>query len=150
MISSDRLEMDEAKQLAVFSGRVEAVEGEMRLTARRMTVRYLPAENGRNKRELIQEIYAQGDVTLKQGDTEGNASEARYQVGQRRLEMIGKSEPASVRFGKDHVRGARIKVTLNANRQVKNVRVDGGATGGRVTMKIIPGQERAGAGDQQP
>ena len=80
-IQADRLEVDQEKQIAVFSGQVDAVQGDMTLRADRLRVFYTdadarPANTGNQAQDQsIRRIEAEGSVLLTQpGETaEGDA-----------------------------------------------------------------------------
>ncbi|SNT68629.1 lipopolysaccharide transport periplasmic protein LptA [Paracoccus seriniphilus] len=74
-VAADRLEVDQADGNAVFTGNVVIGQGEMRLSADRVTVEYANEEQSR-----IRSMHAVGNVVLVSGGDAAEAREAVYQV----------------------------------------------------------------------
>ncbi|MEG3639398.1 LptA/OstA family protein [Magnetococcus sp. PR-3] len=136
-ISADQLEMNDVKQIAIFKGNVHAEEGAMQLFSDRMSVRYRPSKPGSNKQDRIREILATGNVVLRQGEHIGRADVAKYNVKGRSLILEGKKRTAVVQRNKDRLEGQKILLQMDENRQIKNVKVEGGRRG-RVSAVITP------------
>ncbi|MBF0417921.1 MAG: lipopolysaccharide transport periplasmic protein LptA [Magnetococcales bacterium] len=133
-ITSDRLEMDDKNQVAIFSGHVVADDGRMRLNADRMTVRYDKRMKGNGG---VREVKAEGRVTIQQDRDHGTADVALYQVEKRVVELTGIERDATVRRGDDQLTGKRILVTLNTQQRIDKVSVQGGENR-RVSARITP------------
>lgn len=133
-ITSDRLEMDDKNQVAIFSGHVVADDGRMRLTSEKMTVRYDKRMKGNGG---VREVKAEGRVTIQQERDHGTADVALYQVDKRVVELIGNERDATVRRGDDQLTGKRILVTLNPQQRIDKVSVQG-AENRRVSARITP------------
>ncbi|MBF0588213.1 MAG: hypothetical protein HQL53_03715 [Magnetococcales bacterium] len=138
-ISSDRLEMNDTRQVAVFIGRVRVAEGQMKLNADRMEVYYARGHGGQQMGR-VREIRARGHVKLVQGKNHGVARVARYDVGNQLLWLEGspkrkKGGNAKLRFGDDRLEGRKIRMEMGADRRIRKVRVVGSSTG-RVKVSI--------------
>ncbi|MBF0263441.1 MAG: hypothetical protein HQL97_16570, partial [Magnetococcales bacterium] len=133
-ITSDRLEMDDKNQVAIFSGHVVADDGRMRLSAEKMTVRYDKRMKGNGG---VREVKAEGRVTIQQERDHGTADVALYQVDKRVVELVGNERDATVRRGDDQLTGKRILVTLNNHQRIDKVSVQG-AENRRVSARITP------------
>lgn len=142
VITSDSLEMDDNAQVAVFTGDVRAEERQMQLTSDRMTVNYHRDTTGLSAgkpggRGGIDFIRAEGHVILLQGDTRGTAERMVYRVEDQTLEMLGIRRDASIRRGKDRLKGKKILLTLDSDRSISKVSVQGGDRR-RVSARITP------------
>ncbi|MBF0177941.1 MAG: LptA/OstA family protein [Magnetococcales bacterium] len=120
-ITSDRLEMDDKGRVATFSGHVLAVEGEMRLRADQMQVRYTAPAAQETQKVRIQDVQATGHVVLDQADYHGTADVAIYRMEARTVELLGQSGHAVVQQGGNRLEGERILLSLTADRRLEKV-----------------------------
>ncbi len=142
-INSDRLEMDEKKQVAIFSGRVRAKDGGMRLAADRMTVYYYRKGKGRGIKANssgVREVRAEGRVKLEEGKNRGSAERMVYRIGKQTLELLGREKNAIIQYGDDRLEGKQIVLTIGADRHIQKVSVRGGDRK-RVSARITPSGE---------
>ena len=142
VITSDRLEMDGKKNVAIFFGDVRAEERQMRLSADKMIVHYYRSKTASNKKKLVGQggihtIKAKGHVVLVQGKSRGTAEEMVYKVKEQTLEMLGMKKDASIRHGNDRLQGKKILLTLGSDRSILRVSVQGGGRR-RVSARITP------------
>jgi len=86
-ITADELTVDQQTGQAVFVGNVVAGQGELRLSAGRIQVKYAQ-ENGQQTGE-IDEIFASGGVTFVNGAEAAEARQAVYSVGAAEIVMTG-------------------------------------------------------------
>lgn len=150
VITSDRLEMDDSKQEAIFLGNVQADEQKMHLSADTMKVSYFRNEKGSNPaleksgkpQGGVNTVKAEGRVILLQGGSRGTAEKMIYKVKERTLEMLGINKDASILHEKDRLEGKQILLTLGADRSILKVSVHGGHQG-RVSARITPSEENA-------
>ncbi|MEO5365049.1 MAG: hypothetical protein H7831_01560 [Magnetococcus sp. WYHC-3] len=152
VVTADRLEMDDAKGTAVFSGNVLAVEREMSLSAERMVVLYRNTRS-KTRRNRIHEIHAEGWVILKQGEHLGTAAKARYTVADRILELIGAAPDnpgrhggAMIQRGEDRLVGETIRLSLDERGGIEKMSVKSGKGGERVRARISSATSSAAAG----
>ena len=84
-VASDRLEVDQADGTAIFSGNVLVTQGALRLAANRIRVVYAgEANEGR-----IQELRAEGNVTLANDAEAAEADAAVYDIDAGSVVMTG-------------------------------------------------------------
>lgn len=138
-IDADRMEMDDKRQTAVFSGKVRAKDGQMRLTADQMTVHYFK-KGGKNRRSGVREVLARGHVTLVEGNNRGFADRMVYRIRQQTLELLGGTKNAEITYGDDRLAGKQIVLTIGRDRHIEKVSVVGGNSK-RVSARITPSGE---------
>lgn len=83
-VSADALSVDQTDGTATFTGNVVIGQGEMRLSADRVSVVY--AEGDRRR---IRSLEASGGVTLVSGEDAAEAAEARYDVESGTVTLTG-------------------------------------------------------------
>jgi lipopolysaccharide export system protein LptA len=125
-VAADRIEVQDRANRAIFSGNVQARQGNMTLNAARLTVVYAGGQDVR-----IQRLEASGGVTLRTPTETARSQFAIYDVPRRIVTMIG---GVTLDQGANHVQGARLALDLDSHRAV----MDGGAGsgGGRVTGRF--------------
>lgn len=133
-VSADRIEVQDRADRAIFSGSVDARQGNLRMTAARLTVAY-----ANNSGIQIQRLEASGGVTLRTPSETATSSFAIYDLDRRIVTMIG---GVTLVQGANRVQGARLVLDLDSHRAV----MDGGtaASGGRVTGRFTVPARRAG------
>ncbi len=153
-ISSDTLEVDQQKQIAVFTGNVIAIQGDMRLRSNRMDVYYTkkegaeaaapkpatPAVPGAGQ-SAISKIVVEGSVVLATPDESAQGAHGIYQVDQKTLHL---TENVILTRGQNILRGTRLDYNLETGRSV--ILGAGTATipasnGGRVRGVFVPGDD---------
>lgn len=82
-VTSDNLAVDQNTGTAVFTGNVLIGQGEMRLAAPRVLVKYYQDQSG------IERLEATGGVTLVSGPDAAEASRADYNIATGMIEMRG-------------------------------------------------------------
>lgn len=83
-VAADHLAVDQGDGSAVFTGNVVIGQGEMRLSAERVTVAY--AEGGQSR---IRSLHAAGKVTLVSGADAAEAADAVYDVESGHVTLSG-------------------------------------------------------------
>jgi len=132
-VASDRIEVQDRADRAIFSGNVEVRQGNLRLNSSRLTVAY--ADTGGIQ---IQRLEASGGVTLRSPTETARGQFAIYDIDRRIVTMIG---GVSLDRGANHIQGGRLVLDLTTGRAV----MDGGATrsdGGRVTGRFTVPQRQ--------
>lgn len=117
-VASDRIEVQDRADRAVFSGNVVATQADLTLKAPRLTVAY--SNSGGIE---IQRIDATGGVTLNSPSETAVGQYAIYDLDSRLITMIG---GVTLTRGDSHVQGGRLVIDLNTGRAV----LDGSAVGG--------------------
>jgi lipopolysaccharide export system protein LptA len=131
-VTSDRIELQDRADRAVFVGRVHATQGDMTMDSARMTVAYRRAPQPGADPE-IQRIDASGGVTVVDPSERATGSYGIYDLDRRLITLLG---GVKLVRGDNVVNGARLVIDLNTGRST----VDGNAVGG------APGATSAAAG----
>jgi len=118
-VTSDRIELSDRENRAVFVGRVHAVQGDMTMDAGRMTVAYRKGAGGDLE---IQRIDASGGVTVVDPSERAKGSFGVYDIDRRLITLVG---GVSLTRGTNVVNGARLVIDLTTGRST----VDGSAVG---------------------
>ena len=103
-VTSQELSVDQSKGVAIFTGNVLVVQGEMKLTAPRLEVTYSQGEAGR-----IERVHATGGVTLVNPREAAEAEEAVYTVGSGSIVMTGE---VLLTQGQTTLAGTRLTIDL--------------------------------------
>lgn len=115
--SADRLEIEEKGNTATFDGRVEAVQGDLRLTADRVKVFFkssdAPAEARSDRRSSVSRIDAMGHVVLASGDETARGDWGIYDVDRRIITLGGK---VVLIRGDTVIEGNRLELDLDLGR----------------------------------
>lgn len=131
-ITANKLEADDKAGIFVFSGNVQAQQGEVFIYAQKMTVHYSAttgSSDGDNKRQ-IDKVVAEKDVRIVQFDRVATGQKGIFFQQEGRVVLSG--DPRVVQ-GDNNVAGERIVVYLNENRSV----VEGGEKQ-RVKAVFVP------------
>lgn len=107
-VTADRLSIDQSDGTAVFSGNVVVGQGEMRLSAAEVRVRYA-TEGAGDATGRIQELIATGGVTLVSGAEAAEAREAVYTVATGVIVLTG---DVVLTQGRNALSGDRLTVNL--------------------------------------
>ncbi|RNF36036.1 lipopolysaccharide transport periplasmic protein LptA [Paracoccus methylarcula] len=122
-VAADSLSVEQESGRAIFTGNVVIGQGEMRLSAREVTVEY--ADGGQSR---IKSLHARGEVTLVSGEDAAEAAEATYDVESGHVTLIG---DVVMTRGGNVLTGDRMQVDLATG----TARVDG-----RVRSVFQPGE----------
>lgn len=117
-VTADALQVDQQTGLATFSGHVLIGQGEMRLSADKVTVTYAAGD-----RQKISKLNAQGNVTLVSGADAAEAQAADYDVGSGNVVLKGDvllTQSGNVLAG-DTVTVNLASGTANASGRVRSV-----------------------------
>lgn len=123
MITSDRMEMDQKKNVIKYLGHVVVVRGDVTLKSKTLTATYDPVA------KRIDGVVAEGKLVVTQGDREATGSKAVFNSQTNTVTLTG--NPV-VRQGNSQVSGYRIILYINEDRGV----VEGGSQ--RVKAVIFP------------
>jgi lipopolysaccharide export system protein LptA len=126
-VTADHLEVDDQKQILVFSGNAVATQDDVTIHGNRLTVKYTG-----EKREISQ-VIAEGAVRIMQGERVATGEKAVLYHLEERIVMTGSPK---VSEGDSFVQGQEITLYLNDRRSI----VTGGA-GGRVNAVFTPKSE---------
>jgi lipopolysaccharide export system protein LptA len=152
-INADSLEVLQDKSMAVFSGHVVAIQGEVRLKAEKMTVYYKPSDENPaatkktdkpksdDKQGAIQKIETDGGVFLSTAQETASGANGTYDVEH---QMIHLNNNVVLTRGQNVLKGDKLTYNFATG---KSVITGGGATqpngkkGERVRALFIPGSE---------
>lgn len=143
-VSSDRIEVQDRADRAVFTGNVHVVQGDMTMDAARVNVAYSRAPTP-GADPQIQRIDASGGVTVVSPSERAKGNFGIYDLNRRIITLIG--NVSLIRQG-NTVNGARLVIDLNSGRATVDGSAVGGATsaakGGRVTGRFtVPQRAQA-------
>jgi len=124
-ITSDHIEVQDRADLAIWTGNVHVVQGDMTMDAARMTVAYTQG-NTPGSDPQIQRIDASGGVTVVSPSERARGSYGIYDLNRRLITLIG---GVTLTRGTNTVSGARLVIDMNSGRAT----VDGNAVGGGTT-----------------
>jgi lipopolysaccharide export system protein LptA len=135
-INADSLEVQQDRQIAIFRGKVDVVQGEMRLRADSLTVHYRDKNGGGGDVEAelgatISRIDASGNVFISSPSQTAQGREGVYDVERGVIVLTG---AVVVTRGKNVIRGERVVLDLVSGRS----RMESGAQGGRVRALFAP------------
>ena len=129
-VTSDRIEVQERADRAVFTGNVHATQADLTLDTQRLTVAYSGGQ-GNNSSLQINRLDAAGGVVVRDPTETAKGDFGIYDLDHKLITLIG-----NVQLNRDNyqVNGSRLVIDLNSGRAV----IDGGppgvnSSGGRVT-----------------
>ena len=108
-IRSEKMEVLEDEKIAVFTGKVEARKGDLRLWADRLYVYYRVVKGRRE----VQKLIALGNVRIEKDGWRSLSGKAVYFKDQDRLVL---EDHPRVWHGRDEVRGAVVIIYFKENR----------------------------------
>ncbi|KTT75296.1 LptA/OstA family protein [Sphingomonas endophytica] len=129
---ADHIELQDRANRAVLSGNVKVRQGEMTLTAQRMTVAYTGQVINGNPQ--VSRLDAAGGVTVTRPDQTARSQFAVYDLNRRVITMLG-----SVRLtqGGNTINGGRLTINLDTGRAIidgSSVAGGGSGSAGNVTQ----------------
>jgi lipopolysaccharide export system protein LptA len=129
-VTSDRIEVQERADRAVFTGNVHATQADLTLDTQRLTVAYSGGQ-ANNSNLQINRLDAAGGVVVRDPTETAKGDFGIYDLDRKLITLIG-----NVQLNRDsnQVNGSRLIIDLNSGRAV----IDGGppgvnSSGGRVT-----------------
>lgn len=142
-IESDKLEVNESKNMAVFTGNVNVVQGATLLKAGRMTVYYKPdpktggAPTTTTGSTAIDRLEVEGGVYVKSGTQVGTGDRGTFDVDANVLVLSGKEVVLS--DGPNVLKGCKLTVHMTTGKS--DVDSCASSSGGRVQVLITPGSQ---------
>ena len=134
-ITADSLEVKQDENIAIFSGNVDAQQGEIRLHADQLTVHYRSAEGGDTSVNAISRIDAVGSVFITSTRETAQGDKGVYDVENN---LITLTQNVVLTRGENVIRGEQMVLNLLTGQS----RVDGGVgttqSGGRVRSLFVP------------
>jgi lipopolysaccharide export system protein LptA len=117
-ISADTLEVQQTEQVAIFSGNVDATQGDMRLQASELRVHY---NSGNGTGGEISRIDADGNVHVSSASETARGDSAVYDVLEEQVTMEGN---VVLTQGTNVIQGDRLTIDLASGHS----RIEGGAS----------------------
>jgi lipopolysaccharide export system protein LptA len=138
-IESDKLEVRDHDNIAIFTGNVQLVQGKLLLKTVKMTVYYKSSGGGAAADNTqVDHMEAEGKVYIKQGDQVATGDQGTYDMTTGIMVLTGKE--VVLTQGDNVVVGCK----LVSNSKSGQSRLDGcgkGAEGGRIKMLLQPGTQ---------
>lgn len=141
-IESDRLEVRDRDSIAIFTGNVTLIQGELLLKTVKMTVFYANQGGGGGRPTAggadIERMEAEGKVYLRQGEQVATGDHGTFDMASGVMVLTGKEVVLSE--GDNVVVGCKLTANMNTGLS----QLDGcgrGGTGGRVKMLLQPGSQ---------
>lgn len=110
-ITAEALEVRQSQQTAVFTGKVVAGQGTLRLTANRVEVKYDEKNKSDSETGAITNLKAEGDVFLSNGAETAQGRYAEYDLKTGVVRMRG---DVILTQGKNAGRGESLVINLNS------------------------------------
>jgi lipopolysaccharide export system protein LptA len=137
-ITADRLVLEQNRQMATFTGNVDAVQGDTRLRSDVLKVFYASSEERQASpdQQSIRRLEAEGNVVITQPDETATGNSGVYDLSTRKMVLLGDV----VLTQKDNVvRGDRLDVDLNTSiSTVSSAAGDEGRPTRRVRALFVP------------
>ncbi len=137
-ISSDRLVLEQNRQLATFTGNVDAIQGDTTLRTDKLLVFYTSDEERRasGSDQSVKRLEAEGNVIIIQPGETAEGDSGVYDLAAGKMVLIGN---VVLTQGKSVVKGDRLDVDRNTGVSVVSVnQPQGGATRERVRALFVP------------
>jgi len=106
-ITADSMEVEQDRQVATFRGKVDAIQGDLRLRADVLVVHYRDKDDGSGK--TISLIEADGHVFVSSPEETAQGSRGTYDVAHRAIALDG---PVTLTRGGNIVQGDRLELDL--------------------------------------
>jgi lipopolysaccharide export system protein LptA len=143
-VTSERIEVQERADRAVFTGNVHVTQGEMTLDTPRLTVAYSTAQgSGGNGNPQINRLDAAGGVVVRDPSETAKGDFGVYDLDRKLITLIGNVQ---LTRDKNQVNGARLVIDLNSGRAV----IDGGPPGVNSSGGRVSGHFTVPQNQQQP
>ena len=128
-VASDRIEVQDRADRAVFSGNVKVRQAQLTLDTQRLTLSYSSGDGVK-----INRLDASGGVVVKSPSETARGNFGIYDLNRKLITLIG---AVQLNRGGSQINGQRLTIDLNSGRAV----VDGGGrgigqSGGRVTGRF--------------
>ncbi len=134
-ISADALEVRQEQQTAVFTGSVDARQGDVRMQADRLIVSYDPdANDGGGEQSAIRSVRAEGSVFITGTEQSAQGDWANYDVASGVI-VMGDTVTLTQGVEGTVLGGGKLRIDLNAG----NARIESGE------LKTDGTRERVGA-----
>jgi len=131
-IEADELEIKQKENLAIFSGKVNVVQGKLTLKAARLVVKYLNADKKTDGKQEISKLNATGGVIVTSENQSATSDWATMDVKKNTIIM---GDRVVISQDGNIIRGNKVLVDLNSG---YSRIISGPKTGGRVKAIFKP------------
>ena len=137
-IEADRMVSQEQNNSVMFTGNVDARQGELLIRTDKMTVYYTQNENniGKKGSSEVNKLICNGNVQISQGDWLGTGKRMDYYAKDRKIILSGDAKGWQ---GQNMIAGKTITYFLDEGRSI----VDGQVSADGTTGKSKPGRVKA-------
>jgi lipopolysaccharide export system protein LptA len=140
LINSDKLEAIDAKNQAIFTGSVDAVQDDARLRADKLDVLFeAPSGDGNDGGRDVKTIIATGNVYYVTPKQIAKSEKAVYDVANDEVVMTGN---VVVTQGKNVIRGDRLVLKISSGRAVFDAKQQDSKNTGRVRAAFFPAKKK--------
>ncbi|MDQ7018152.1 MAG: LptA/OstA family protein [Robiginitomaculum sp.] len=153
VINSDKLEVIDAKNEALFSGRVDAVQDDARLRADKLDVLFdkkAAKDDAANQPGAgwgdVKTIIATGNVYYVTPKQVAKAEKAVYDVAKDQVVMSGN---VVVTQGKNVIRGDKLVLQISTGRAIFDTTKNNGTPSGRVRAAFFPAKKEKSTAEDQ-
>jgi lipopolysaccharide export system protein LptA len=139
-VSSQRIEVQDRADRAMFVGNVHATQGDLALDTQRLTVAYSTGQQNGSKVQ-INRLDAAGGVVVRSPSETAKGDFGIYDLDHKLVTVLGNVQ---LNQGNNQINGSRLVIDLDSGRAV----IDGGppgvnSSGGRVTGHFtVPQRQR--------
>lgn len=138
-ISADALEVRQNEQVAIFTGSVDAQQGDMRMQAQKLTVTYDPNAEDNAQAGAIKRVQAEGDVFISSPAETASGNWADYDVA---AAMIRMGDSVTLTQEKNVIAGGQLSINLNTGfAKIERATAQSGDGSGRVQAIFQPPQD---------
>ncbi len=144
-ITADSLEVLQEQQLAIFRGSVDAIQGDIRLRADKLTVHYRSSEEKKAADEAegtagdIRRLDAEGKVFVTSPTETAQGKKGVYDVQKRTIVLTG---DVVLTRGENVLKGQKLTMNMDTGRS----HIEGGGSGkkgGRVRGLFLPSKKKS-------
>lgn len=137
-IAADRMTAVEKSQSVIFSGNVDAQQGNVRIRSDEMTIYYLEQEKGKKNKgknaQQVKKIICEGNVEVTSDEWLGTSDTMHYYSKKNLVQLVGNAKAYK---GQNMVQGERIDYYLDTG---KSEVFGGTTTEGETAEKKKPGR----------
>lgn len=131
-INADSLEVRQQEQVAIFAGKVDVLQGDVRLRTEKLVVSYSGGGDGAGGD--IRDLTASGGVTITTGNESAQGDSARYNVVGKTITLSGNVMLAQ---GENVIRGNELTIDLASGKS----KIIGDDSGRVKSIFTVPGRD---------
>ena len=136
-ISADQLEVRQPDQLAIFTGNVVAIQGDLNLKSDRMTVHYRGSGEQKSDKESVSRIDVDGNVFIANPSETASGDKGIYDVDNNEIRLLGN---VTLTRAENILKGSSLIYNLDTGKSVLS-KADGSKSSGRVRALFVPNKK---------